>query len=267
MNDLWHRFKTNRILPDCPLYDLHGHWGTTMGICLPAADSEVARPLLLQSGVKKLVMCHHHALFSPDIGNDANIAAVRAMPDLLRAYCGVNPNYPEEIVKDLARFDDYRDVFVGFKFLSDYHRIPLEDPRNAPVWEFANERKLLVLMHTWGGSQYDGYANVKSIAERYPDVRLLCGHSFFGEWEHGIELANTFPNLYLELTAVLIERGHLETLAAGVPSEKLIFGTDFPWFSYPHSLGVVLGAGLDEEACRNILYRNAQKLLAEQGVE
>lgn len=267
MNELWQRFKTNRILPDCPIYDLHGHWSTTPGIALPAADPQVARKLLLQSGVKKLVMCHHHALFVPDIGNDANIAAVRAMPDLLRAYCGINPNYPEEIEKDLARFDDYPDVFVGFKFLAGYHQIALEDSRNAPVWEFANARKKLVLVHTWGGSPVDGYANVKRIAERYPDVRLLCGHSIYGDWDHSIELANAFPNLYLELTAILNERGHLETLAAAVSSEKLIFGTDFPWFNYPYCLGVLLGSGLDEEACRNILYRNARRLLAEQGVE
>jgi predicted TIM-barrel fold metal-dependent hydrolase len=263
MNALWERFKTNRIVSDCPIYDMHGHWGTTTGIALPAADFQVARQLLLQSGVKRLVMCHHHTLFSPDMGNDANIAAVRAIPDILRAYCGINPNYPEEIEKDLARYDDYPDVFVGFKFLAGYHKIALDDPRNAPAWEFANARKLPVLMHTWGNSAVDGYANVKCIAERYPDVRLLCGHSIFGDWDHAIELANTFPNLYLELTAILIERGHLEILAAGVPSEKLIFGTDFPWFSYPYSLGVLLGAGLDEDACRNIIYRNAQRLLGE----
>ena len=266
MNDLWHRFKTSRILDDCPIYDMHGHWGSTVGICLPAADQGVAHRLLRQMGVKRLVFCHHHALFSPDIGNDANIAAVRALPDVLRAYCGINPNYPEEIERDLARFDDYRDVFVGFKFLAGYHKIALEDERNRPAWEFANARKLPVLMHTWGGSAVDGHENVRKIAERYPDVPLLCGHSFFGDWDPAIELAGTFPNLYLELTAVLIERGHLERLFDAVGSAKLVFGTDFPWFSHAYSLGVLLGSGIGEEDCRNILYRNAQRLLAEQSI-
>jgi len=262
MNQLWHRFKTSRILDDCPIYDMHGHWGSTPGIALPAAGEGVAHTLLRQMGVRRLVFCHHHALFSPDIGNDANIAAVRKMPDVLRAYMGVNPNYPEEIEKDLARFDEYPDVFVGFKFLSGYHQLPLEDPRNAPVWEFANARGLPVLMHTWSGP-YNGYENVEAVAERYPDARLLCGHSLFGDWDRAIELANAFPNLYLELTAVLIERGHLERLHAGAGAQKLVFGTDFPWFSHSHGLGVLLGSGIDEEDCRTILYRNARRLLGE----
>jgi len=262
MNALWERFQRDRILPDCPLYDMHGHWGSTVGIALPAAEPATAERLLRQAGVRRLVICHHHALFAPDIGNAANIAAVRALPDLLRAYCAVNPNYPEEIARDLARYDDYPDVFVGFKFLSGYHQIALEDERNAPAWEFADARKLPVLMHTWSGP-FNGAENIRRIADRYPNVRLLCGHSVFGDWDDAVALANDFPHLFLELTAVLIERGHVERLRAGVGSKKLVFGTDFPWFSHSYSLGVVLGAGFTEEECRDILYRNAQRLLGE----
>jgi len=267
MNQLWERFKANRILPDCPIYDMHGHWGSTPGIALPAADEGVAHALLRQMGVRRLVICHHHALFSPDIGNDANIAAVRNMPDVLRAYMGVNPNYPEETEKDLARFDEYPDVFVGFKFLAGYHKIALEDERNRPVWEFANARRLPVLMHTWGGSAVDGPANVRTIAERYPDIPLLCGHSFFGSWDQAIELSRTFPNLHLELTAVLIERGHFEILYDALGPRKLVFGTDFPWFSHSHSLGMLFGAGINEEDFRTILYRNARRLLGEPAMD
>lgn len=267
MNQLWERFKANRILPDCPIYDMHGHWGSTLGIALPAADEAVAHTLLRQMGVARLVFCHHHTLYTPDIGNDASIAAVRKMPDVLRAYMGINPNYPEEIEKDLARFDDYPDVFVGFKFLAGYHRIALEDERNRPAWEFANARKLPVLMHTWGGSVVDGPNNVRKIAERYPDIPLLCGHSFYGDWDQAIELAKTFPNLHLELTAVLIERGHFEILYDALGPQKLVFGTDFPWFSHSHSLGVLLGSGINEEDCRTILYRNARRILGEPAID
>lgn len=263
MNALWERYKAQRVLPDCPIYDMHGHWGSTPGIGLPAADEATAHALLRKAGIARLVMCHHHALFAPDVGNDANIAAVRNLPGVLRAYMGVNPNYPEDIARDLARYDDYPDVFVGFKFLSGYHRINLEDPRNTPVWEFANARKLPVLMHTWSGG-YNGYDNVLAVAERYPEVRLLLGHSLFGDWDRAIELATNFPHLYLELTAVLIERGNVERLYDAVGPKKLLFGTDFPWFSHAHSLGVLLGAGFDEESTRDILYRNARMLLGEE---
>ncbi len=257
------RFLAEGRLPDCPVYDLHGHWGPHNAIHLPAADPAVARQLLARANVRRLVICHHYALLAPDIGNRANIEAVRAMPDLLRAYLAVNPNYPRDIARDLAAFDRHPDIFVGFKLLSDYHRAGVGDDRNRPVWEIANARRLPVLLHTWGGSAWNGHEAVREAAERYPEARILCGHSLHGDWCRAVELARDFPNLYLELTAVPDERGAVEQLLAGAGSEKLVFGTDFPWFSHFYYLGALIGAGLDDESLRDVLYRNARRILGE----
>lgn len=255
------QFYSSGRISDCPIYDLHGHWGPHPAIHLPAADPLVARPLLQQANVKMLVLCHHYTLFTPDIGNRINIETVHAMPDLLRAYMGVNPNHPRETERDLATFDSHPDVFVGFKLLADYHRIKVGDDRNRAVWEFANERHLPVLLHTWGGSAFDGYQPVHEVAERYPQAQIICGHSIHGDWQHAVELARDFPNLYLELTAVPDERGAVEELLQGAGSSKLIFGTDFPWFSHFYYIGALLGAGVDDESLRDILYRNARRIL------
>ncbi|OGV70712.1 MAG: hypothetical protein A2269_07270 [Lentisphaerae bacterium RIFOXYA12_FULL_60_10] len=257
------RFYAEGRLPDCPIYDLHGHWGPHPAIHLPAADPAIARPLLDQANVRRLVLCHHYTLFTPDIGNRINIDTVRAMPDILRAYMGINPNHPDETARDLATFDRFPDVFVGFKLLADYHRIKVGDDRNRAVWEFANARRLPVLLHTWGGSAFDGYDAVREVAERYPEARIICGHSIHGDWDHAVELARNFPNLYQELTAVPDERGPVERLIEGAGSKKIIFGTDFPWFSHAYYVGALLGAGVDDESLRDILYRNAQRILGE----
>ena len=42
--------------------------------------------------------------------------------------------------KDVATFDRYADVYVGFKFLADYHGIPVTDPRSEPAWQLAEAR-------------------------------------------------------------------------------------------------------------------------------
>ena len=260
---LFSQFLAQPVVPDCPFYDLHGHWGSTPGIRLPAADEATAHRLLAQFDVKRLVICHHHSLFTPDIGNAANVAAVRRLPERLRAYCGINPNYPDVIARDLASYDDYPDVYVGFKLLADYHKIAVDQAPYQPVWEMAHDRGLLMLLHTWGGSPYDGYAPLKIVLERYPNAKVLLGHSLFGDWEHAVELAVTFPNAYLELTAASLPRGPVEQMVAGAGAKKLVFGTDFPWFSYPYCVGTVLGADISDEDKRDILYRNAMMLLAE----
>ncbi len=263
MNNLRQRFFVEGRLDDCPIYDLHGHWGPHNAIHMPAGDPQRARELLLQANVKLLVCCHHSTLFTPDIGNQANIEAVRMMPDLLRAYMGINPNYPDVVAADLATYDDYPDVFVGFKLLGDYHKISVADDRNRPVWEFADAKRLPLLLHTWGGSPYDGYEAVRSVAERYPNTTIICGHSIHGDWHKAVELARNFPNIYLELTAVPDERGPVELLLEVVGSRRIIFGTDFPWFSHYYYIGALLGSGAGDEALRDILYRNARRILGE----
>ncbi|MHB1001477.1 MAG: amidohydrolase family protein [Armatimonadota bacterium] len=261
MNKLAEAFMRDGKVPDCPIYDMHGHWGPFAGIYLPAASLDTAYELMERSGVALLVFCHHSTLFCPDIGNSANIEAVRDRPDILRAYCGLNPNYPEAIRRDVESFERYPDVFVGFKMLSDYHGKPIDDDAYRPAWEYANSRHLPILQHTWNGSAFSNAQKLEWAADKYPDVNILMGHSLHDDWETAGKLARDYPNLYAELTAVLDSRGGFETLIETAGSGKLIFGTDFPWFSYPYYIGSLIGTGAGEQEMRDILYRNARKIL------
>lgn len=253
-------FRDGKV-DDCPVYDLHGHMGPLCGACLPRSSPEAMLGSMDRAGVKMIVFCHHATLGVPDVGNRVNVDVVRRFPDRFRAYCGVNPNYPDDVKRDVERFDEFRDVFVGFKFLADYHQIPITDPRCAPAWEFANVNRLLVLSHTWGGSRFDGPDCVREVAGAYPDATILMGHSCHAEWEKAIGLVNEFSNVYLELTAVLDDRGVLEMFVREAGSDRIVFGTDTPWFNHHHYIGAVLAAEIDDEARRDILYRNAERLL------
>ena len=245
----------------CPIYDMHGHMGPYGPIYYPRCEPEQMLQTMDDCGVKLLVFSHHSALFSPDLGNLPSIEAVRRWPDRFRAYCVINPNYPELAEADLAAFESRRDVFVGFKFLSDYHRVAVTDERYRPAWEYANREGLLLLMHTWGGSPYDGPAVLRRAIEKYPGVKVLLGHSCHGDWDAAIQLARDFPNVYLELTAVFDDRGVIEKFTREAGSERMLFGTDLPWFDPHHAIGVLLSADIDDEDRHNICHRNAEKLL------
>jgi predicted TIM-barrel fold metal-dependent hydrolase len=253
-------FKHGQVA-DCPVYDMHAHMGSFYGSHLPNCEPADMVRTMRRAGVRLVVFAHHHALFSPELGNVAAIDAVRKFPNHFRAYCGVNPNYPDTIERELRTFDRFKDVYVGFKMLSDYHGIPITDARCKPVWEFANRRQLLVLLHTWAGSVNDGPEPIRQIAKKYPRVKLILGHSCHGAWDKAIMLARDFPNVYLELCAVLDDRGILEQFVEELGSRQILFGTDFPWFNHHYCIGAVLGADIGDEDRRNILYRNAQRLL------
>jgi hypothetical protein len=247
----------------CPIYDMHGHMGPFHSIYFPRPEPADMIRTMDACGVRMLVFSHHQALNAPNLGNGPSVAAVRQFPDRLRAYCVVNPNYPEMLARDLDTFDDLcPDVYVGFKFLSDYHEVPLTDPRYAPAWELADARELLVLAHTWGGSRFDGPEVVRAVAERYPNVRFLLGHACHGDWDAAVRLAQDLPHVYLELTAVFDDRGAIETFVREAGSDRMLFGTDLPWFDPHHAVGVLLNADITDEDRHNICHRNAQRLLA-----
>jgi predicted TIM-barrel fold metal-dependent hydrolase len=246
----------------CPIYDMHGHMGPYASIYFPRCQPEQLIHTMDQCGVKLLVFSHHMALFSPDLDNRPTIAAVRRFPDRLRGYCVINPNYPDLVEANLASFEVHRDVYVGFKFLSDYHQVPVTDERYRPAWEYADQRGLLLLMHTWGESDYDGAVVVRQALETYPNVRVLLGHCCHGDWDAALDLARDFPNVYLELTALFDDRGILEKFIAGVGSQRMLFGTDLPWFDPHHAIGVLLSAKISDDDRHNICHRNAEKLLA-----
>jgi len=264
MNSIWKEFYEKGKSEQCPVYDMHGHMGSYSRIYFPYGDfdPETIKKRFDRAGIKILVFCHHWSLFSPDIGNTANIEAVRKLPELLRAYCGLNPNYPEIIEKDVEEFEKYRDVFVGFKLLADYHGLPISHKNYSPAWKYADKKGLIVLLHTWGGSNVDGPEQVRIVAERYPGAKILMGHSCHGEWDKALQLMKDFPNVYAELCAVVDDRGGLEKFIDGAGSEKIVFGTDWPWFNHHYYIGAVLDSGISDDDVHNIFHRNAEKLLS-----
>lgn len=245
----------------CPVIDMHGHMGPFHRLHINNADADSMACRMERAGVRMTVFCHHGVLLSPEVGNAASVEAVRRHPDRLRAYMAINPNYPDAVERDLANYDQYTDVYVGLKFLSDYHLIALSDDRCKPAWEFADARGLIVLCHTWGGSRWDGPEQIRLVAKRYPNAKILMGHSCHGDWDDAIKLANDFANVYIELCAVTDERGVLERFVGECDSEKIVFGTDFPWFNQHYYIGSVLGCPMSDDDRHNILHRNAERLL------
>lgn len=259
-SDLTRRFITEGALPDCPIIDFHAHMRTSSVGYLPAAEPERMLAAMDDCHVALALFSSHWALESP-YHTDDDLEVVRNHPDRFRCYRVARPQN-ESVKHDLEMMELYADFHIGIKFHPDWHKTPMSDKAYAPYWAYADAHKLLCLSHTWGGSAYDGPNEAQKILERYPNLTFIAGHSFHGEWERACELAQAYPNLYLELTAVMDDRGALELFCERVGSERILFGCDMPWFSYWYYIGAICSADIDDRDRRNILYRNGMKLLS-----
>lgn len=246
---------------DFPIYDMHGHMGTHNAIYMNRCEPDSMAAHLRRIGVKRLVFSHHHVLF----GSKRNAEVVeicKQYPDLFRMYVGIVPRYPEYIKEDLALFDQWRPYAVGLKFLAGYYHIPVTDKAWEYALKFANERSLPVLNHTWGSSKENGGPVMLEVAQKYPKIKFFMGHSIFGDWEYARRVVKeTHNNVWLELTAIPGERKLIEMLTEMVGSERLLFGTDLPWFDEYQAVSGVLSARISDDDKRNILYRNVENLL------
>ena len=252
-------FWQNGKLP-CPIMDFHAHMDEHAEIYFPFCTANEMVADMDRNGVRSLFFCGHFALDDPLYGEKYNVEAVRRYPDRLRAYHIIHSRCldPEREIREV---DENPDVYVGFKLLGDYNRFPVDDEIHDPYYAYLNENKKLLLLHTWGGSGYDGIENVENIARRFPEIRIVCGHSFFSRQKEGAERLKKYPNVYFELTAIPIVRGYLEDIVNAAGSERVLFGTDLPWFSTMHGVGMVLGADITDADRENIFFRNGEHIL------
>lgn len=245
----------------CPIYDMHGHMGCHNAIFMKIHTPEQAAAHLRRIGVTRLVFSHHASLWGcRRCVRDWEVC--REFPDLYRMYVGINPNYPDRVREDLAEFDRWRPYAIGLKILADYHKVPVTDPRYEYALKFADERGLPVLFHTWGHSQFNGGAQMLELVRRYHRIRFFLGHTIHGEWDYAIRCVKEAPDrVYCELTAIPGQTGLVEMLCREVGSERILFGTDMPWFDEYQVAGGVVSAAISEDDMKNIFYRNIEKLL------
>ena len=209
----------------------------------------------------RLVISGHRAFVDSAAGNREVADLITSHPDRVLGYWTINPNYPERMERELAEFHSFPG-FVGFKFHPGMHSYTLDGEAYWPALEYANERGLAVLSHTWAGSSC-GPEQVRKVAEKFPNVRFIMGHACHGAFEEAAKLARDFEHVYCELCAAYAQRGSIEIMVEHCGSRKILFGTDHPWFDHHYGIGCVIFSRITEQDRRNILYRNAQELFAE----
>ena len=243
----------------CPIYDFHGHMHEMSGGCIPRCDPANMARLMDRAGIKRLVYASHFAIFGPDYEKECHQDVVRQYPNHFKAYHGILARY--------SQFDTFRknmeenkDVYVGAKYLGDYNGTAVDDEILRPFWDYLHENKMLVLLHTWGGSPYNGEKPVENVVRRYPGITFVLGHSFHDHWREGMALAKRYPNIYYELTATHDNHDVIGDLAKHVGSDRMLFGTDLPWFNSYLGIGSILAADMTDAEREDIFYGNAMRL-------
>jgi len=255
------QLRRGEPLSDLFVLDGHAHLGEYRGFFMNEPDAATMVGVMDRIGMQAAIVAANAALTAePEYGNRLVLEAVRRFPGRLLGYVTANPYYAEDLEEMLHRYLSEPGM-VGIKLHPESHDdYPLLGPRYGPVWTVARERRVPVLFHTYFGG--DSPAEIARLASTYPDVSLLVGHMLLDKsLEAMAELANTFPNVYVDLSVPEIFGGTEFFVEALDDIGQLIFGTDFPWGNCHFRVGAVIYARIPEEAKRKILGENMAELL------
>lgn len=258
-------FMENGKLLSTPVIDAHTHMGPDSGADMPFASAENMIEVMNRENIEMIFCSPHSALHDPCRGNDELEEVMKKYPERIKGYYCFNPNYEERFLKNLDNVMK-NPGYIGLKFLPTYHRYPLDGDNFKKALSFANENKLPILIHTWGNNDpHNGPRHIKMLAENYPDTTLIMGHSAPGELDKAIEVVKTHNNVMLDICDIHRHSGIIDKMVEEVGADKVLFGTDMPWYDPNYGIGSVLFSRISDEDKIKILYENAKKLAEKKG--
>ncbi len=141
-----------------------------------------------------------------------------------------------------------------------------DHPRCMKLYSLCQERDLMVLWHCGpvgieppaGRRRCQLPLYEKPVAEN-PDVTFILGHSGALQMEQALDLANRYPNVWLDLSCQGL-RNVRHILEHG-PTERLMPGSDWPFYHQTlHLAKLLLATEGDEPLRQKVLWDNAARL-------
>lgn len=167
-----------------------------------------------------------------------------------------------------ARLDHQRALgATGVKVHPNVQVVAPEGGRAMSLYRLCDERGMVVFWHCGPVGIEPRHGKILTQVRRYekpirelPHCTFVLGHAGALQNEEALELARRYPNVYLEISGQPVES--IERMIARGPTDRIVFGTDWPWYHQAIGLAkVFMATEGNEEVRRKILYGNAARLL------
>jgi predicted TIM-barrel fold metal-dependent hydrolase len=200
------------------------------------------------------------------------VDAVAGVPQIT-PFVGVDPSAftAEENVEHLREMADRG--AKGIKLHPVVQQFEPNDRRMRSVYEACREMGLTVLSHTGsakGGERYAEPNGFADVLQSYPGLNVVLAHLGGGRWLQTEHLAEAFPQVNFDLCEIVEWTGapnaptqeELARLIKAVGPERVMLGTDFPWYDLDHTVELVMDLPLlAHEEKEAILGANAVRIL------
>jgi predicted TIM-barrel fold metal-dependent hydrolase len=161
----------------------------------------------------------------------------------------------------------------GVKLHPVAQRFEPNDARMHPVYDACEELGLVVLSHTGSAKGGEAFAEPQAFAgmlARHPRLKVILAHLGGGSWHQTLALARAFPEVAFDLCEIIEWTGapgapteeDLARMIREIGPERVMLGTDFPWYDLDRTVERVMRLPLLSTAEKEgILGANAVRIL------
>ncbi len=196
---------------------------------------------------------------NPNVGdkypemNDYIAECVKKYPKRLVGFGRVDPRR-EDAIKELKRIKDSLGL-NGLKLHPFVECFRPDHPFFNKFFEKTNELQLPILFHSGDGFSSPGL--ILKIAKRHPKLPIILGHLK----ESAINALKECKNIYVETSGTLPD---FIELAVGIDEDRVLFGSDAPYYRYPTQIAIVEAAEISKKCKKKILYENFQRFISQK---
>ena len=256
MAGIW-EWVRKKIPEGTEIFDAHAHIGADVDGRTMTADGMRAR--MEAAGVSKSIV---FPLNDPNARddfsgpNDVLWEAYEQYPNLFVPFFRLNPHrdYEKEFGRCLGM------GFEGLKLHPVSQKFELDDPRVVRLFGMAAEADLPVLIHAGFGMGRIVEPLLPTV-EKYPELRLILGHSAMIEVLEAVRVFEDHPNVLFETSVVQLK--DLYVLFSTLDPSRIADGSDSPYGDLPSTLYATLAAaeaaGVTDEALTGVLSGNIRR--------
>ncbi len=249
------------------IIDSHLHLGRMSYLYMPSNTEENIINLLKKFGVKKAICANHGMLSTINYGLGELFEALQRNEDFLYGYLVFNPNFKNTSLESIKK-NYNRTRIAGIKIHPSWHLCYPHDGRYESFWQFAEEKNIPVLTHSWDpdvpnkSQKFSDPFGFENIVRKFPGLKLILAHAGGrGKMLYDvIALMEKYSNIFVDFSGDIFESGLIKEYIERVGSERLLFGSDMPWVDIRFHLAYILNQDISETDKKNILGLNAVKL-------
>jgi hypothetical protein len=196
---------------------------------------------------------------NPNVGdkypemNDYIAKSVRKYPKRLVGFGRVDPRR-EDAIEELTRMKNDLGL-TGLKLHPMVECFRPDHPFFDKFFQEVSKLDLPILFHTGDGFSSPGL--ISKIARRYPKLPIILGHLKEG----ALNIMEQFDDVYVETSGTLPD---LIELAADIDENRILFGSDAPYYRYPTQTAIVEAAKISQNAKKKIFRENFEKLFCQK---